>query len=293
MADRRVLIPEIARPGMRNGRHVNHDPQSLRFLAANPARAVVPKSVRHERHSPTLDQGQLGSCVANTMVELLTTDPFWSTLSPELQQQLRNPIQAERYAVALYRDLTRADPFPGSWEPDDTGSDGLTGAKVLKRRSLITGYRHATSFAGFLAAVQDTAVAVGTVWLSGMNSPSREGIVRATGTVDGGHEWLCREVDVDRELVWGDNHWTDQWGLRGRFAVPFADFEKLLADQGDVTALVPITQPAPVPTPVPVDEVDPPFPLDAISPWLEGRHYTKRERTAAAAVQGWLEQSTD
>lgn len=287
MADRRHQIPELVRPGRRNGRHVNHDPQSLRYLAVPPGAAVVPRSVQHTRHAPTLQQGDLGSCVANTGAELLSCEPFWSTLPEQLRTTLSDAATAEAWAVELYRRLTREDPFPGAWEPDDTGSDGLTLAKVLKALGLIAGYRHATSFAAFLAAVQETPVAVGTVWRSGMNTPDAEGIIRATGTVDGGHEWLCREVDVDRELVWVDNHWSDAWGRWGRAALPFADFEQLLADEGDVTVMVPLDQPAPVPAPAPEPSAAP-FPVGAVTPWLAGQHRTKRERVAAVAIERWL-----
>jgi hypothetical protein len=292
VADRTYQIPEIVRPGMRNGRHVRHDPQSLRYLAAPAGAAVVPQSVTWDRHSPTLDQGQLGSCVANTGTEILSCNPFWSTLPTDLQRTLSDPRTAEAWAVDLYRDVTRADPFPGAWEPDDTGSDGLSLAKVLKARGLIAGYTHATSLAAFLAAMARGPVAVGTVWLSGMNTPTREGIIRATGTVDGGHEWTCRQVDVDRELAWIDNHWTADWGVGGRGAISFTDLEKLLAQDGDVTALVPITQPAPQPTPAPAPVEAPEFPLDKVRPWLEDPHRYSRATRAADAIADWLEQTS-
>lgn len=54
----RRRIPEHVIPGRRLGRHVHHDPRSLRYLV--PARAGAIQSVRHDRRIPVLDQGSLG-----------------------------------------------------------------------------------------------------------------------------------------------------------------------------------------------------------------------------------------
>jgi hypothetical protein len=285
-------IPEIIRPGHRNGRHVFHDPRSLRFLAAPAGVAVEPETVVWERHTPTYDQGRLGSCTTNTGIENLGCDPFWDSLGADFQAILTDAARGDEYAVDLYREVTRNDPFPGQYEPNDTGSDGLSVAKRVKARDLISGYTHATSFPAFLAAIKQGPVAVGTVWLSGMETPDAEGIVRVAGTEEGGHEWTVREVDAERELVWGDNHWTENWGRRGRFAVPFADFQRLLGMQGDVTAFVPADQPAP--TPGPVSPVEPSpiapdgFPVEQVEPWIDGVHRTRREKVAAKAIEEWL-----
>src|SRR4051794_17445138 len=108
MAERRVLIPEIIRPGHRNGRHVNHDPESLRFLVAPRGVAVQPKPVTWERHSPTYNQGALGTCVPNSGAEVLTCDPFWDLLPADLQRILADPVQAQRWIVEeIYPAITR------------------------------------------------------------------------------------------------------------------------------------------------------------------------------------------
>jgi hypothetical protein len=59
----------------RLGRHVRHDSRSARLqysVGVLPRTAV--RSVVWNRHIPILDQGQIGSCVPNTGVELLATD---------------------------------------------------------------------------------------------------------------------------------------------------------------------------------------------------------------------------
>jgi hypothetical protein len=57
----------------RLGRHVQHDPRSLRY-----AHGVLPKTaiktVDWTRRAPIFDQGQLGSCTGNAAAGLLGTD---------------------------------------------------------------------------------------------------------------------------------------------------------------------------------------------------------------------------
>ena len=303
MADRRQLVPEIVRPGQRNGRHINHDPQSLRYLVAPRGVTVTPRTVRWERHSPTLNQGGLGTCVASSGVAALSTDPFWQTLPADLQQRLARASTAQEWAVELYRLTTAADPFPGAWEPEDTGTDGLSLAKVLRRLGIISGYEHITTLAAAHVGIQRGPFIIGTVWLSAMNTPDSAGVVSALGYDEGGHEYLCREYDADRDLWWMDNSWTDAWGVRGRFAMKSQTLATLLARQGDATQFVPLTAPAPQPAPaepggpvgpvsrVPVAPAVPPADVDAwAARTVASQWRSRRDRAAAQSYLDWRAQ---
>lgn len=300
MADRQLTLPEVVRPDRRLGRHVRHDPQSLRYLVAPPRAQVTPRTVFHERRIPLLHQGNLGTCTCSSAAGILGSAGFFETLPVELARILSNPIAAQAWAEELYREVTRVDPFEGAWEPDDTGSDGLTVAKVLHKRGLIAGYEHITSLEAAHAAIQRHTFFAGTMWWSGQEAPNSQGIVTATGRPLGGHQYQCFGYEVERDLWWWWQTWGETFGVEGpvgggvrgagAFAMTSATFGKLLREQGDATLLIPRTEPAPQPAPAP-----PPaeFPIDAVMPWLQGRvKYTKRERTAAAAVQGWLEAVT-
>lgn len=243
-----VPIPEVVVPGRRLGRNVNHDPRSVAFRVG--ARAVTPKSVRWERHGPILDQGNLGSCVANAGTAMLMCDPFWSTLDKQLQKVLSDAQTAEQYAVQTYREVTRIDPFPGSWEPDDTGSDGLSLGKLFKSRGLAAGYEHVMSLDDAHAAIQKGPYPVGVSWLSNMDQPSSEGIVNVSGSSRGGHEILVTEYDASRDLWWLDNSWSEAFGKNGRFAISSEGYQKLMKLQADGTPMTPSSQPAPEPKPV-------------------------------------------
>lgn len=281
MADRRLQLPEVVVPGQRLGRNINHDQRSLRFQVA---RAETPATVVWERRLPVLDQGTLGRCVPTSAVGVFGTEPFYSTLPKALNGRLSDAL-----AIEWYRLVTRADPFAGQWEPDDTGSDGLSMGKVLKTLGFISGYEHITSLQSAWAAIKKRPFITGVLWVSGMDNPSSEGIVHATGVVRGGHEFEVAEYNAARGL-WGCwNAWTAAWGKGGKFYIPDEDYQKLLEMQGDATSFVPITEPAPIPSPEPIDPVLKSFPFDKVDSWAKARKiwWSKRDKAAADAYLTW------
>lgn len=299
MADRRVPLPAVDFPDMRLGRHVNHDPQSLRYLVAPPTARATPKSVKHARRVPVFNQGNLGSCTVNTLLGALGTAPYYDTLPADLKRQLASPNVQTEMVQPIYREVTRRDPFTGAWEPDDTGSDGLTNAKVAKDRGWISGYQHATSLAACHEAIQRGPIMVGTMWFNGMFYPDSRGVVTLTGAGVGGHQYVGDEYDLTNDLWWFTNSWSESWGQRGRFAMSSATFQNLLNQQGDVTSMVPVTAPAPTPTPEPDRPVSPvpdaptdplkDFPYGALDTWAarSSLSWPRYQRNAAEAYKNW------
>lgn len=270
-------IEESVMPGSRLGRHLNHDPRSrqYRFKAAP---TVTLADVEHTIHIPILDQGNIGSCVANTGTEIMASDVFWSTLTPAEQGALN-----ESWAVRLYHDLTVADGYPGTYPPDDTGSDGLTLAKVLTSRKLISGYQHIFDVTSALAALQKSALAIGMKWLTGCDRPNSDGIVTYTGTERGGHEITAYKYIASEQLVGLRNHWSSSWGAAGTFYMTVADFGKALANDGDATVLVPRTSPAPTPSPVVSADAALTSWWDISKDWSTAKHTASNARAAKAA----------
>lgn len=235
----------------RLGRHVVHDSRSLRYLArvADPSKLT---SVRHNINIPILDQGEVGSCTGHAATAAASSDAYWNATKRAIVDQ------PHVYAVGLYSAATLIDPWPGQYTPDDTGSDGLSVSKVLLTRNLIAGYQHATSLAAALTALAERPVIVGTSWLEDMFEPDATGKLSVSGEVAGGHEYCLDELDVEHQRVWLRNSWTATWGVQGRAWMTWDDLGKLLADDGDCTVLVPITEPAPQPAPVPPPPAPPP-----------------------------------
>lgn len=236
-------LPETEIPGKRLGRHVNHDDRSRAYVVVG-REAWSLASVQHPREIPIFDQGALGSCTGNAAVGALGTGGLYDGIGGHA------PF-GEEMAVSVYSAATVIDGSPGTYKPDDTGSDGLSVAKVLKTRGYISGYRHAFSLNAALTALQDDAVITGINWYEGFDSPDSSGLVTISGSVRGGHEVVVDGIDVVKKIVWATNSWGPDWGLAGRFCFSWNDWGRLLSEQGDVTVLVPKTAPIPTPTPTP------------------------------------------
>jgi hypothetical protein len=284
VADEHTLVLKHFDPvDRRLGRHVAHDSRSLRFRApAKDPRKLA--SVRHVVNVPIMDQGMEGSCTGHAGTANLGHPHFWA--AGRIAIGLNDPHD---YAVGLYSAATEIDPWQGTFRPDDTGSDGLSIAKVLHARGLISGYQHATSLAATLTALEQRVVMVGTSWLEGMYDTAPDGQMTVSGMELGGHEYALDELDVERQRVWIRNSWGEGYGLRGRAWMTWDDLAKLLAMQGDCTVLIPLAEPPPQPTPEPPPK--PARPIEdvqlaqALTKFLGTTSVPKYVRTAATA---WL-----
>lgn len=267
------------------------------------ATEVVLRSVQHERHVPVFDQGDLGSCTGNAALGCLGTGPFWESLSASSREH--GPLGptgriswSTAGAEAIYSAATTIDPFPGDWPPEDTGSDGLSVAKVLTAAGWISGYRHAFSLGDLLAGLMATPCIVGTEWTTGMNDPSHRGVINPTGSTEGGHEYICDELvlsgdlfgppgspwQATEDLLGFTNSWGEGWADRGRHYMTTRHFGELLGRQGDATFFVPLTEPQPEPEP----ETDPDKVLaDKLRDW-SAIHRSPGIK-ARKAVREWIE----
>lgn len=267
-------LPETVVPGRRLGRHVRHDPRSLAY---RPPRAAA-QSVVWERHTPILDQGNTSSCTGNATVGALGTGPLYAALAELLAGGLQ---LGEALAQAIYSDAERLDGGAGL-PTEDVGSSGLSVAHAAKDRGLIGGYLHATNIAEARGALLAGPFITGTDWLTGMDSPGTDGVVKVSGTSRGGHEYLCREYDAGRDLWWFDNSWGTGFGVAGRFAYDTPGFERLLARAGDVTAFTPLS--APAPTPGPITRTFTAAQAVELEAWAAKPHLW---HTATVAAQAW------
>lgn len=289
-----VHYQRIPSTDSRLARHVRHDDRSRAYAFDTAGLSIV--SAKHQRHIGVLDQGMLGSCTGNAGIGCLGTDPFYSTMtgSAPIGYTGRTVAAGMVYsldevgAVRLYSDATKVDDCPGQYPPTDTGSDGLTVAKVLKAAGEISGYQHTFTLDDALKALGVTPVVCGITWYDDMFTPDPDGRVHPDGGVAGGHEICADEIRADVEQVWFTNSWGVDWGAAGRFYLTFADFGKLLADQGDVTIFTPLTAPAPTPAPSPGDPDDAAFAaVLRRHDWVHRYHLLDNAKVAAAA-RIWL-----
>lgn len=264
----------------RLGRHVNHDERSRNY-AFRALRRVVLRTVHHERHVPVFDQLDLGRCVPTAGLGCMGTGLLY-----DAYRVLSSPPYPLSDAGALdaYRDVTRIDPYDGEWEPDDTGSDGLSMAKLLVSKGALSGFRHTFSLEDMLAALMGSPLITGTVWLHDMYSPDAEGVVHPTGRALGGHEYVIDSFDSVTNLVGFTNSWGVQFGVGGRFFMPADEFGQLLERNGDVTMFIPASAPAPMP-----DIPDDPDRILALAVGLWARRDALCGRKARRAVRAWLD----
>jgi hypothetical protein len=267
----------------RLGRHVRHDSRSLAYPYFSTGAPV--QTVQHQRLAPIFDQGNLGSCVPNAGVGTLGYAAYAVSTLPLLSF-------TEGACLEYYRKVTRADPFEGAWEPDDTGSDGLSMAKVFLRDQLISGYQHVFDPGQFMDALMHGPVMCGTVWRNDMFDPGPGGLITVSGAVAGGHEYIANGYNTDTGLIRFDNSWGTGWGEAGSFRMHRDDFFLLLADDGDATVLVPLDQPAPTPIdPQPVPPTHDPELLrlaKAVKTWRHRAIPAIGAKTAQSAVNRYL-----
>src|ERR1700754_2050826 len=128
------------------GRHVLLDSRSKAY-AVQPS-AVSVTSVRHAAHIAVLDQGSIGSCTRHASTACAYHEPFYA---PGAAPWSYTPDEAG--AQSWYHDNTANDSYPGTWSPDDTGSDGLTSSKMAVRAGVATGYQAALDLDSSLQAL--------------------------------------------------------------------------------------------------------------------------------------------
>jgi hypothetical protein len=231
-------------------------------------------------HSYVAEGVGVHNCTGNAAIGCMATGPFFATV--DAHELTEFPL-TEGGAVLVYGAATALDAYPGTYPPDDTGSDGLSVAKVLQHAGWISGYEHAFSLADGLQALMSRPVIVGVNWFSEMFSPDVNGVVHPTGDLAGGHEFVWDEHDADRGLEGFTNSWGPGWGVGGRFYVATREWASLLAQDGDVTSFVPISDPAPIPTP----STDPGDVLwEATKAWTLAGHVGSNA-AAARAVRRW------
>lgn len=277
-------IEEGVVPGKRLGRHVRHDSRNLAYPWRRSGRELV--SQLWTRHTGIFDQNGYGSCTGEAETGSLGTDPLYDTLPAG------HMLLDQAQALKLYSAAEIIDGGPGL-PSEDNGSSGQSAAQAAKNAGLISGYLHCFSLADVLDALETSNLIVGANWYTSFDSPSGANAlvtISPDATVRGGHEFLCRGKDIDRQLLFFDNSWGTSWGNAGSFTMGYATLERLLAEQGDATVSLPLSVPipAPIPVPVPAPPVDPDWVFaQVLHPWIL-LHHIGGNRHIAREAQVWL-----
>lgn len=231
MSVHKKILTEILVDGKKLGRHVKHDQRSLQYdLKALTDHTVTPTTKAWKRNCPPFDQGDIGSCTGNATVGMLMTDPFF----------VPGRVLGESDAVAIYSKATQIDPQGGqSYPPDDTGSCGIDVMKAAMSLGYLTAFHNGFEFEVVQKYISSEGPFIfGINWYSTFDSPDHNGVVSlpASATNRGGHEVQVAEIDMENERFGVWNSWGTDYGVGGKFYMPFSVFERLMAEEGDVTA---------------------------------------------------------
>lgn len=232
------------------GRHIHLDSRSKDYAVQPDGTPVV--SIRHPQFIGVLDQGDIGACTGNAACSCAYHSPFFGQ-----GQTNWSYAPDEDGARAWYHDNTQNDDYSGTWEPDDTGSDGLTSSKMAVRAGIASGYQAALDLDSSLQQLMKVPGVTGIPWRQSMFNPPASGLLNVDMSSDlaGGHELCVDEVVAADDplngtgeiLVGGPNSWGRSWGADGRWYLKASDWWKLRQQQGDVYFWVPNYQPAPTP----------------------------------------------
>ncbi len=232
-----IYIEKIESNDKRLGRHIEHDDRSFNYKFS--ATGIKITDVEHKRFIPILNQGQVGACTGFAGIGNINTDPF-------IKNDNSYYTADDSGALKLYSDAEKIDGGIG-YPPEDVGSTGLSIAKALKKKGMISSYQHTFNFNDALKALTKYPIITGIRWYSGMFVTDPDGRVRISGKIVGGHEIEAFKIDIENARVWFYNSWGSQWGINGTFYLTWGDYLRLLEDRGDVTVLIPtIKKPEPI-----------------------------------------------
>ena len=164
-----------------------------------------------------LNQHQTQSCVGHGWTLFLTSAPRLTAPGPD-------PFR-------IYHEAQELDDTPGE-EPVYYGTSVRAGAKAMQQDGWITGdYVWAEDVRVLWKFVLTRGpVVLGTDWYQGMNHADADGFVNLSGSVVGGHCYLCYGVDGEdpqNRAFLCANSWGSDWGVDGTFRLRYEDVRQL------------------------------------------------------------------
>lgn len=179
-----------------------------------------------------LDQGRDGACVGFGWTTEYMSTPVRGRPAGYAAAKAAGKVDvANRFAMARYHEAQLVDEFADT--PPAEGSSVNGGAKAMRAKGYITAWKWHRSVDDVIdALITDGPQVMGSNWLDGMFNADTHGIIRATGSVAGGHCYCLtgyRTRYYGVECVRLRNSWGS-WALNGDAFLPVDDLRALWSD---------------------------------------------------------------
>jgi hypothetical protein len=219
------------------GRLPARDERDRRFLLMEHPRAQTITKVLDKTwafFSRPLDQGNTGTCVGHGWKHCLMAAPI-------VRKKDDKPSPFDIYDAAI-----KVDEFPDNDNDTDRqmGTSVRAGAKVLQTLGLLDEYAWITTAdeaSRWIGGVDDkgkfvgSPIVIGVNWYESMFETDKEGILKISGQVAGGHCVCVNRWLPKRGLFGAIQNWALPWGINGsgHFYLRAEDLGRLLSEDGE------------------------------------------------------------
>jgi len=132
----------------------------------------------------------------------------------------------------IYKEAQKVDEWRGE---NYNGTSVRGGAKYLKNTNKISSYYWAYDINTLINSVLHLGpVVVGTNWYNGMFYPDKNGLIRISGRIAGGHAYVINGVDTNKKLFRIKNSWGKNWGKAGSAYISFNNMSRLIRENGEI-----------------------------------------------------------
>ncbi len=136
----------------------------------------------------------------------------------------------------IYREAQKIDEWMGE---NYDGTSVRAGAKYLKSQNKISSYLWAYNLDTLIKTVLTQGpVVVGTNWYNGMFYPDKNGLIKISGRIMGGHAYVINGIDTKKQLFRIKNSWGRSWGVKGSAFISFANMQRLINENGEICLAV-------------------------------------------------------
>jgi len=171
------------------------------------------------------NQGNTPQCVGYAWAHWLEDGP--------VEQPGRAPIIQPSI---IYRNAQKLDEWPGE---NYNGTSVRGGVKYLQSIKKVKSYYWAYDLNTLINTVMNVGpVVVGTNWYYNMFFPDKNGVIKISGRLSGGHAYIINGVDTKTKMFRLKNSWGKTWGKSGSAFISFSDMDKLIKQNGEICLAV-------------------------------------------------------